>query len=388
MMRQAGGAFEHQSIQNQYQTLFRNLQSFTSMSLGDCQLPIPDSLGIDTSDRYFTLRVEFHKECRVPQALDPFNIINRDSSSFASAGVDNKNSNSTDNNVKSILAESMQSMVKTPLGKIVEKHCTGLGIKITAYNNPGEMDIDQIEDSQSTRTRPRTGDQPSSESSHTYQKRLKREKSEDGSLAIPNSQCRDQTQGTCASSQSISVETVFDNGARAYAIPLPPPFTSNYAEYKKTSHYLSSCTILDSRLKDQKLLQYKVSFDSKDIEKPKQWIASRKVISEDTLISRIEAEFEFVLSQYRDKGEVPGYGEVVACISKVLNVTKDLVEKFINFTDFQRICHDDSYDRTSNSDNIGEERSVQKGQLSEEFGPKSPLRYHYCFAMHPFTVVL
>ena len=386
-MNKAGGTFEHQSIQNQYQTLFRNLQSFTSISLGDCQLPIPDALGIDTSDRYFTLRVEFHEECRVPQALDPFNIINRDSSSFASAGVDNKNSNSTDNHIKSILAESMQSMVKTSLGQIVEKNCTGLGIKVSAYNDPGEMDIDQIEDSQSTRTRARTEVRPSSEISDTFPKRLKRERSEDGSLAIPGSQCRDQTQGTCASSQSISVETVFDNGARAYAIPLPPPFTSNYAEYKKTSHYLP-CTILDSRLKDQKLLQYKVSFDSKDIEKPKQWIASRKVISEDTLISRIEEEFKFVLSQYRDKGEVPGYGEVVACIAKVLNVTNDLVETFINYTDFQRICHDDSYDSTADPDNIDEERSVHKGQLSEAFEPKSPLRYHYCFAMHPFTVVI
>jgi len=380
MMHQAGGSFEHQSIQNQYQNLFRNLQSFTSISLGNCQQPIPDALGIDTSDRYFTLRVEFRKECRVPQALDPFNIINRDSSSFAGAGVGN--GNNTNNQIKSIVAESMQSMVKTPLGKIVEKNCTGLGITLTAYNNDsGEIDVEQIEDSQSTRAR--TDDRPSIEIRHSYPKRLKRERSEDRS-----SQCRSQTQGTCTSSQSIKVKTVFDNGARAYAIPLPPPFTSNYAEYKKTSHYLS-CTILDSRLKDQKLLQYKVSFDSKDIEKPKQWIVSRKVISEDKLISRIEEEFEFVLKQYRDKGEMPGYGEVVACIAKVLNVTNDLVENFINFTDFQSTCHDNSYDSTADpNDIIDEERSMHKGQLSEEFEPKSPLRYHYCFAMQPFTVVI
>ena len=375
-MIQAGGAFEHQSLEKQYQTLFRNLQSFTSIPFGNCGQTFPEALGVDSSDRYFTLRVEFRKKCHLPQALDPNSIINRDS-----VPCDGENR-------RSIVCESMQRMEKTVLGQIVEKNCTGLGIKLSAYNEIGdETAIHQADERDELSFAPEThplAQELTNEVRSSKRLKMEMERTERCDIPVSNSNCHAQTHDV--SPQSI--ESVFENGARAYAIPLPPPFTRDYAEYKRSAHHLL-CTIQGCRLKDNKLLQYKTYFDKKNLEKPKQWIASRNVILEDTLISNIGEQLDFVMSRYRDSDEILRYEDVLACIGKSLIVSTKLVAHFITSADIQRIYHDahgESSTDMANSDGNDEARSAQDESGFEVM--KAPIQFHYSFALNPFTVVI
>ena len=158
---------EYDTIQKQYQTLFRNLQSFASANLD------PDPRG-----RYLTFRVEFRQESvsvgdctgvgtgagrgkdrgsrgnirsgisagkrmgvdrceiRIPRALDPLDVINRYADAGAGADFHSDSSAAVPLPVpsKSMMCQHMEIMVQTPLGHIVEEHCTGIGVKLIAFN--------------------------------------------------------------------------------------------------------------------------------------------------------------------------------------------------------------------------------------------------------------
>jgi len=372
-MHQAGGAFEHQSLKKQYQTLFRNLQSFTSIPLDNCAHS--GAIGLDSPDRYFTLRVEFREECHLPHALDPTNIINRDYVPCMGEGS------------RSIVCESMERMVETVLGQIVEKNCTGLGIKVSAYNDIGDDKIDEGGESSVKLLGTRPAQDVCSEVRCAKRLKMDMERTEDFNSSDSNSHCNVRSHDA----SSPAVESVFENGARAYAVPLPPPSTQNYAEYKRSAQHLS-CTILDSRLKKSKLLQYKIYFDEKDLEKPKQWIASRNVITEDSLKCRIGEELKHLMSRYRDSDEMPTYEDVLESIGESLTVSAQLVGNVINPVDVQRICHDTYGDNscgTANSDGINEENCLhyESGVGAMTLDVLVPIHFHYSFAMNPFTIV-
>ena len=144
-----GGPIQHASIRNQYNTLFRNLQSFSSCALHDNDYDrghdfdrtqnSNQHVPVDPDKRYFTFRVEFQNEtfC-TPQALDPSHRVNRHAATAAPAAAQKEDG--TGYTRTSLVCQGMKSMVATTLGQVVERNCIGLGVKLVAYNHFGEVE--------------------------------------------------------------------------------------------------------------------------------------------------------------------------------------------------------------------------------------------------------
>ena len=128
-----GDCIDHGCIQNQFQMLFRNLQSFNTYTHTSSiyKNKNDDVLCTDLSNprsRYLTFRVEFFDPCIIPRALDPTDVVNRHAAHTA-VGKD-----TNPNKYSSMICEKMKNMIETPLGQVVEKNCTGLGVKLIAHN--------------------------------------------------------------------------------------------------------------------------------------------------------------------------------------------------------------------------------------------------------------
>ena len=137
---------DHRHMQDQYDSLFRNLQMYSRSITSNnhsvvteggqqCQFgsfmshePTHEiNNAVIPMSRYFNIRVEFKNNHNVagslPIALDPYSSIN---TLFARSS-----------RIPSI-AKSLHSLLRLPLGKVVEENVTGLGVKVIACHRNDE----------------------------------------------------------------------------------------------------------------------------------------------------------------------------------------------------------------------------------------------------------
>ena len=153
LSKTASGRINQNQVQNAFDHLFRNLQSFSSTlqpilqttpatsamtpSVHSDVLPLCFSMASISSpkhlatlsllkQRYFIIRVEFTQSHSIlPQALDP-----RSSPLNKLAYIDEEKQREA---IEPSIADIFNSHVPASLGQVIEKNATGLGIRLTAY---------------------------------------------------------------------------------------------------------------------------------------------------------------------------------------------------------------------------------------------------------------
>ena len=249
------GYMDHQQMKNQYDTLFRNLQSlsrtsrlsqFRHQNQTNEQKRIED---IQTmKSRYFNLRIEFNTSSNhsllptadisneriscLPLAIDPGTDLN----SFFDTATQ-LNFEDARNCVPSII-RSIDEKTNVQLGSIVEKNVTGIGVKVVSFQHHDETDIPEI--------------------GTTHKKKLKQSRTSDDEQ------------------NPVTPYVVLENQSNAYAIPKYKKLNKNHEQI------FLPCIIKDHRIRKKTNLDYKVLFFDPHLDElkiKKQWISSNKVVS-------------------------------------------------------------------------------------------------------------
>jgi hypothetical protein len=425
--RTGTGSIDYGSIQNQYQTLFRNLQSFTTLSLppdrnNDVHAPLYINNDIASPrSRYFTFRVEFCQKCVIPQALDPMDGVNRHADA-------SKHS--------SMICERMKTMVETPLGQVVEKNCTGLGVRLVAYNVDEDEDFGDGADSyfecrnhdreptprtheslhsgddinvdpsprkrrkkSPTRTHTRTVavDRRSSTSVSASTFESKREAERIGVESISHSESPSQEPSQFLSTQP-QIETVLKHKTNAYAIPCTRK--NDDLTQAKARRYIP-CQILGHRIKNgsvhYKLLFYDDALDQAKMKK--QWLNSKKVMAADAMEKRVRDELEVMIKRgcgVASDGRLIWENAVNELVESIA-LERASVEYMLNcMEDLDLWDHEEDSDSPSNACSLDELFSDQmacheEGKEIDQFSASrkiSRYQYSYTYAMNPITVMV
>lgn len=389
-------AMDHGAVQQQYRTLFRNLQSFTSLPLPGlslhCKRDEFEAASIQNSvpkydipscrSRYFTFRVEFSKKCMIPQSLDPLDAINRH------ANVTNHSS---------IICEQMKHMIETPLGEVVERNCTGLGVKLVAYNV--DVDFDYRGGFKSSfESRPKSTNTDHVEQITSSNKRRKRSQSPAPSIRSSRSESRQPEKYTSSgrgselsrSSESDSPNIssshragiIIENETKVYAMPCKSSrHRPNQTKLVESGSYIP-CQILGHRIKDGRV-HYKLLFYDDALNQSrmkKQWLDSNKVMTAYAMKKRIRDEVETMKRNFdigTSSSTLDGVGglgreNIVSRILELISLDRASAEQIV-----------DSLHCFDHSDPI-KENVFDALILSHQNIPQSS----YCVTTNPITVVM
>ena len=250
-----GNTMNHQQMKNQYDTLFRNLQSLSRTSRlsqfrHQNQTQEQQNEAFQTlSSRYFNVRIEFNTSSNhgvlpttdisnemissLPLAIDPGTDLN--ALFDTTMHLNRKDSKER---VPSII-RSIDKETNVQLGSIVEKNVTGIGVKVVSFQHCDETNIPDIDTT-------------------TGRKKLKRSKASDDEQKL------------------VTPCLVLKNQSNAYAIPKYKTHNNNHEQV------FLPCIIKDHRIRKNSNLDYKVLFFDPHLDElkiKKQWVSSKKVVS-------------------------------------------------------------------------------------------------------------
>lgn len=404
----------HEQLQNQYDALFRNLQSFakTILHQSTSKTSFTNNKPMIPKSRYFNLRVEF--KCNngihnansitttnsrsnrgttdinrnemlldIPWALDPSLEVNK--SFLVQNYNDNPHhgsstSNQYTNRVPSI-TKSLKDLIHLPIGQVVEENVTGLGVQLIAYHRDDDGDVDADYDDSANEFNEIYTQMCSN---NDVNNKLNGNQNNDEWTEARLEQAREVMQkrdGVTSASECIPFRNnTIAKGTIAFALPHCPrkvtKGTRRTDDATLTLHYLP-CAILDHRIRGKKsILDYKVQFFDQGFEKAnmkKQWIAFNKVIPYHEMKEKASYELErsMVGMDWTSCHSIPS--TVMQNVAMTLNLDTENIEKLIFKSPINEIIEN----RT---------RSDDLNDFTQKCADNFKLVYSY--AVNPISVVI
>ncbi len=399
----------YEQLQNQYDALFRNLQSFSKTILHQSKSKTSFNEPMIPKSRYFNLRVEF-KKCNkkihnsnsstssnggttdinrndmlldIPWALDPSLEVNKcflvqnynENSDNASS-----TSNQCTNRVPSI-TKSLKDLIHLPIGKVVEKNVTGLGVQLIAYHrDDNDDDVVDADDGDSANDINEIYSRMCS--NKDVNNKLNGNQNNDELIEARLNQGRELTQklnGVASESEYIPFRNnTIAKGTTAFALPHNQrKVTRGTRKTDDAILTLKKCAILDHRIRKKKsILDYKVQFFDQGLEKAnmkKQWIAFNKVIPYHEMKEKASYELErsMVGVDLTICHSIPS--TVMQNVAMKLNLDVENIEKLIFNSPKNEISENES-----TSDDLND---ITQKKCAENFN------LVYSYAANPVTVV-
>ena len=409
---------DHRHMQDQYDSLFRNLQMYSRSITSNnhsvvteggqqCQFgsfmshePTHEiNNAVIPMSRYFNIRVEFKNNHNVagslPIALDPYSSIN---TLFARSS-----------RIPSI-AKSLHSLLRLPLGKVVEENVTGLGVKVIACHRNDE---DHNDDNDKF-------DEDNQNHIEDSLQMFDDETMSNNKVVVPSLKAKTEMKhSTSTTTYAYETQTnnyipalsqtTYQKGRQVFAIPHYNPCLKSAIKRNEPSRNSSSlgnycylpCTVLDTRIRKDCYLDYKVEFFDPILNQAKmkkQWIASSKVMTLEKMKENIfkEIRLEMYGSSYDDDDDdVRHTNYIMTTITLSKTQTTRICEKLrLQFKTLYSLIRSEYQPSTIKIDmsessisdfKYDEAKQMNNSRTSIE---STDTTTRYCYAMKPISVLL